>query len=259
MMVVCAATGCQNTTTKGYRLFKFPPNSKKHMCRRQLWAENSGRTDLRENGDYRLCQMHFDPELIIQSKNGLRLAPGAVPTRFSPLISKSTSMYALPYEVSLDHNYAKSNSRVVENKTNQIIKLQNKEIKKLNALVTKKNKQLNSAGIKIKRLNQRRTNLEIKFKQIFNKDMLVKLQTNTCKKWSIPTIRKCLQLKYACKNKGYEYLRKKIPFPCIPSIRTLQKRVENINFRPGLMKDVFNIMEAKICEMAENERLCTLL
>ena len=63
-MVKCQAQNCKNKSEDGIHFFKFP--SVKNRERRYIWAQNSGKTDIRDNGDYRLCQKHFKEELIVK-------------------------------------------------------------------------------------------------------------------------------------------------------------------------------------------------
>ena len=51
-------------------------------------------------------------------------------------------------------------------------------------------------------------------------------------KWSNTTIKRALQLRFACGTSGYETLLQH-GYP-LPAIRTLQKRTEHINFESGI-------------------------
>ena len=108
-MVVCHALNCKNATKDGYHLFKFP-SAKNDRDRREIWRKNSGKTDLRDNGEYRLCEIHFERNLIYKRNDRFFLVDGAIPTIF-PSQTTSESVDAEPINfcnnVIHDHKYAK--------------------------------------------------------------------------------------------------------------------------------------------------------
>lgn len=88
--------------------------------------------------------------------------------------------------------------------------------------------------------------LQINFKKIFNDDQIqVLLGKNTRSfKWSNNTILKALKLRFLCGSNGYnELLNHHLP---LPSERTLRRKKEGINFEPGILKDVFDILNKQI-------------
>ena len=64
IMPGCAAINCQNSTEKGFKLFKYP--AKTDPVRRQLWIANTKRDKWEPTENSRLCevQIHnpFNPE-----------------------------------------------------------------------------------------------------------------------------------------------------------------------------------------------------
>jgi len=63
-------------------------------------------------------------------------------------------------------------------------------------------------------------------------------------KWSEETIKKAVRLKLACGLNGYKELsQQRLP---LPSIRTLQKKLEILHFEEGICKEVFDILKEKI-------------
>ena len=64
-MVVCSAINCQNATRQGHTLFRFP-TAKKDPLGRAMWGRNCGKADLRNEGEYRLCQVHFEANLTVK-------------------------------------------------------------------------------------------------------------------------------------------------------------------------------------------------
>lgn len=63
-------------------------------------------------------------------------------------------------------------------------------------------------------------------------------------KWSENTINKSLKLYLACGAKGYDEIRRQnLPYP---SIRTLQHRLQCLKFKPGILEDIFGMLELKL-------------
>lgn len=62
--------------------------------------------------------------------------------------------------------------------------------------------------------------------------------------WSNQTVQKALKLKFACGTTGYETLQE-LGYP-LPSIRTLQNRMKEINFTPGILHTVFELLKLKV-------------
>ena len=62
--------------------------------------------------------------------------------------------------------------------------------------------------------------------------------------WSEDTIRKALQLKFACGKTGYQLLIEQgHPLPCI---QTLQRKMRNISFQSGILPQVFDLLKLKV-------------
>lgn len=95
--------------------------------------------------------------------------------------------------------------------------------------------------------------------KIFRSDQLKVLKENNSKgyKWSNETVKEALQLKFSCGSTGYQTLLDK-KFP-LPSIRTLQRKIEHIQFKPGILKEVFSVMSHKVEVMDPDDRDCSLL
>lgn len=114
------------------------------------------------------------------------------------------------------------------------------------SLITKLKQRLKAALWKNRQLEKKLqqksvTNLE----KIFNKDQIQFLETNSTRgcAWSDDTISKSLKLYMACGTKGYEEIRSQnLPYP---SIRTLQHRLRNLKFKPGILVEVFDIFKLK--------------
>ncbi|KAH8042724.1 hypothetical protein HPB51_025567 [Rhipicephalus microplus] len=76
------------------------------------------------------------------------------------------------------------------------------------------------------------------------------------KQWSTVTIKKGLKLRLACGSKGYNAVRE-LAVP-LPSERTLQRRVENCKFSPGILHEVLKFLALKtqsfLCIHAREDR-----
>lgn len=63
--------------------------------------------------------------------------------------------------------------------------------------------------------------------------------------WGESTIKKALQLKFACGTTGYELMIDQgLP---LPSVRTLQRRMKDVEFEPGVLTHVFQLLKTKVC------------
>lgn len=77
------------------------------------------------------------------------------------------------------------------------------------------------------------------------------------KHWENITIKKSLQLYLTCGTTGYETLRSQhYPLPCIG---TLQKKIQNFKFKPGIFDELFPLLKIKSECMTLQERQAVLL
>lgn len=100
-------------------------------------------------------------------------------------------------------------------------------------------------------------------KQLLNEDQVTILKRRSlgksCKflKWSNETVVNALRLKFSCGGSGYEeLLRQKFP---LPSVRTLQRRLQNLNFDSGILDEVLKFLDTKVQTFAPSERDCALV
>lgn len=91
-----------------------------------------------------------------------------------------------------------------------------------------------------KKLNIENQNLiQTNFKKILNKDQIKALNMQSVWKWSDNTIKKALRLKLSYGSSGYqELLAQGIP---LPNERTLRRRLENVDFKPGIWTNFWYI------------------
>jgi hypothetical protein len=77
---------------------------------------------------------------------------------------------------------------------------------------------------------------------------------NNGKRYSDEFKRFSLQL-YFISPKAYKYVSKTFT---LPSVRSLQRFTHGMNFQPGFLNFVFDVLKLKVNQMTENERYCTL-
>nr|XP_054917297.1 uncharacterized protein LOC129380430 [Dermacentor andersoni] len=75
--------------------------------------------------------------------------------------------------------------------------------------------------------------------------------------WSAETIKKALQLKFACGSAGYDLLLeqgKPLPSLC----RTLCRLLQHLSFNPSVLIDIVNMMKVKVAAMSNIEKDCVI-
>uniref|UniRef100_A0A1S4LSB4 Uncharacterized protein n=2 Tax=Ixodes scapularis TaxID=6945 RepID=A0A1S4LSB4_IXOSC len=75
--------------------------------------------------------------------------------------------------------------------------------------------------------------------------------------WSDETIQKALNVRLACGTRGYDVL-EELCTP-LPSERTLQRRLIDVKFLPGILHEVLQPLALKIESMTEVERHACLV
>ena len=90
------------------------------------------------------------------------------------------------------------------------------------------------------------TQHEDRLKTLFNDDQLVAMKRRSTRgmKWQTATVKKSLRLRFSCGTTGYNELIK-MGMP-LPSVRTLQSRLQAIPFSPGILHSVFNYLFTKV-------------
>ncbi|XP_064469958.1 uncharacterized protein LOC135384699 [Ornithodoros turicata] len=112
---------------------------------------------------------------------------------------------------------------------------------------------------KIRALEEQKEIFHEHLSDMFNSDQLsaISRHSNRGSKWSESTIKKALQLHFSCGSSGYDdILEQKLPYP---SARTLRRRVEGIKFQPGVLHEVFELLQAKVPALGPQERCCLLM
>ena len=88
--------------------------------------------------------------------------------------------------------------------------------------------------------------LQQSLSKLFNKDQLDAMSRRSTRglKWQPETVKKALRLRFSCGTTGYnELLKTGMP---LPSVRTLQERMQEIDFSPGVLNTVFQYLATKV-------------
>ncbi|EZA46377.1 hypothetical protein X777_00222, partial [Ooceraea biroi] len=76
-------------------------------------------------------------------------------------------------------------------------------------------------------------------------------------KWSLPTIRDALELKFKWGIHGYMAFLKHLPI--YPSIRTLQSKLQHVQFESNILEEVFNMLEYEVKQLQLQEKDCVIV
>ncbi|XP_049511753.1 uncharacterized protein LOC125940110 [Dermacentor silvarum] len=96
------------------------------------------------------------------------------------------------------------------------------------------------------RANNRNDELSQNIRKYLSPDQLLGMETSSTRgtPWSTETIQKGLKLRLACGSRSYNTIRE-LAVP-IPSERTLQRRVQNYKFSPGILHEVLQSLALKV-------------
>lgn len=107
-------------------------------------------------------------------------------------------------------------------------------------------------------LRKKLREVENSMHKVFSSDQVRAMENKsrgTC--WSQSTVKKALQIRYACGSRGYQFLRQG-GFP-LPAYRTLCNRVEQLHMAPGINATLLDMLSTKLSVYSEGERDCCLL
>ncbi|KAH8009812.1 hypothetical protein HPB51_019881 [Rhipicephalus microplus] len=76
-------------------------------------------------------------------------------------------------------------------------------------------------------------------------------------RWEASTLVYSLRLRLTCGSRGYNFLRE-YGYP-IPAERTLQRHIQHVKFRPGLLTDILDPLKMKVSLMKPEERHAALM
>ena len=93
--------------------------------------------------------------------------------------------------------------------------------------------------------------------RIFNSDQMEYIGGKNIQQWSVATLQNALYLRFKLEATGYETLRSLgLPYP---SIRTLNRHLSNLRCNPGILDDVFAMLEKKAEKMTPQDLVCSLV
>lgn len=95
-------------------------------------------------------------------------------------------------------------------------------------------------------------------KKMFNDDQYQLLSGHASKihKWSDESIAEGLKSRFKMSNSMYERERKKLK---LPSSRTLSERLQHLHFKPGILDEIYTLMESKIPFMMSDDLDCSII
>lgn len=76
-------------------------------------------------------------------------------------------------------------------------------------------------------------------------------------KWSLPTIRDALEFKLKWGTHGYAAFVKQLPI--YPSIRTLQSKLQHIQFESNILHEVFHMLQCEVKKLQLQEKDCVIV
>jgi len=119
-------------------------------------------------------------------------------------------------------------------------------------------KKYRSSLRKIRKLCKAKTGLGTAVNKFMNRDQQLSLTRTSTRgvKWSSDTVKKALQLHFACGPTGYGLLLSQ-NYP-LPSLRTLRRNLQSVKFDSGVLCEVFQFLSIKVATMHPLERECCL-
>ncbi|XP_077263676.1 uncharacterized protein LOC143898232 [Temnothorax americanus] len=168
-------------------------------------------------------------------------------------------------ESSLDmnHNELDINSRQALISNIDTLSKDNENLKlKLNEIRMTQTRKINDQDAKLKEVTADnkalKKQLEKLNQQIIRINSSVDKLTSRPSQYSDKSIIKGLSLWTACGTSGYNRVRKAFDVE-LPAPRTLQRKIQNISFNPGILEDIFLCLESRINNMEERSKLCCLV
>ena len=266
----CSAINCTNNRlgNKDMSFFRFPKD--KERCRR--WVLNSRRKDLLNKSAEHLhksnvlCPNHFELSEFTSLKKTRLKRLKAIPTLFNvpnppnkiistrqcPKQRKSASVKKVPMKnkkVSPAPELQKENPKVSALKKK--IDSQRKRIKRLRTTHKK-------PAILVKKDIEHLKNLSSKYLKAETYNFFCsQLDRSLIKKgkWSSKDKSNALSI-YHSSPKTYRLLQKQFT---LPSIKTLNRTMKNIDIYPGFSKQVLDAFKIKVSNMTPKDKLCALV
>uniref|UniRef100_A0A1Y1MF19 THAP-type domain-containing protein n=1 Tax=Photinus pyralis TaxID=7054 RepID=A0A1Y1MF19_PHOPY len=229
----CCVPGCNNRSERGYRLFRLPCD-KNNVERTKLWMEFINKDALAPRAS--VCEAHFDDKQYelnrIDRKKLLKRT--AVPTITVEDLKKKRSNDHTMFTQELQQGTPSTSN--IQNESSEEPQASNNEDEELyvtNLQFQRLQQKLQASQAKVHTLESQVKQFEEQLKVIFNADQIhmLKYKNHRGYQWSDETVQRALKLYMACGAKGYQELCKQ-QYP-LPSIRTLQHRIQNFKFQAG--------------------------
>lgn len=111
---------------------------------------------------------------------------------------------------------------------------------------------------KIKRLERTLEHRDKLLKSRFRDDQIAALGRHSTRglRWSSDSYKEGMVFKMKWGSQGYKDFIKR--YPILPSARTLQERVQGMNFDSGLLEEVFTLLESEVPKMPDHHRHCAV-
>jgi hypothetical protein len=107
-------------------------------------------------------------------------------------------------------------------------------------------------------LRKKLSDMQQNVAKVFNSDQLQSLHNRSrSTRWLPATVKKALQIRYACGSRGYEFLRS-CGYP-LPAYRTLSDKVQSLDMAPGVDIRLIDMLASKLSVFSPAERDCCLL
>ncbi|XP_053686871.1 uncharacterized protein LOC128736413 [Sabethes cyaneus] len=255
----CCIANCDNRhPAKHVGFFRFPRDPQL----RQLWVQRLGMSESDIKANTRVCSCHFNVEDLY------RVTEEGKVLHLSTAVPKHIK---LETPVALSTDTIESINITSETKSPECTAVRHSE-KSHHTLVCKQTKDrysqlLQEANLENKHLRETIAQQRMQIEKLqaapstamdvlnstFNTDQVEVLlgKTEKVHKWSDDTITEGLRTKFRRGQRGYEHERQKYP---LPSQRTLQRRMEMLQFKPGVIDDIFELLKTKLASMPELDR-----
>ena len=286
MPTYCAVRTCRSNNrapgSQKVTVHHFPPEETLKSVRDQ-WIEACGRENFVPTRSSAICKRHFTNfDYILRGRKGNRLIRPllksmAVPTKFLPTAETNHVEHDHMHFVrmNVDHDYDIDEQSLEigreeevaptledETKLNQLLQERIQQLEAELAASKAKNVELEEKirqnDINSKKVEENLAEAKKMLQSLFNEDQLKHLKDKKSKAhYSANTLKKAIKLYYTCGTSGYNLLREE-GYP-LPALRTIQRHLKKIPFRPGTLDEFIKKMEPKVKAMKPEERIFGIL
>ncbi|KAH8038079.1 hypothetical protein HPB51_021636 [Rhipicephalus microplus] len=184
----------------------------------------------------------FEPK-VLEAHGLKKLKPNAIPTLFS---HRPPPKERKPPSKRLEIRKKCSKKRLTSELLSACQEAIQGRIAELERLQEATARKLALARKRYLKSEEEKEEIKKRLKGLFNDDQMRPMERLSAQgaRWEADTLVKSLQLRLACGSRGYELLRE-FGYP-LPSDRTLQRHIQHVKFRPGLLRDMLEPLRAKI-------------